>query len=326
MIRQRASLLHVLLPLAVRSAAAAAAMDAGGTTPRRPAEQLEVARDDTTPRRPAEPLQVARGRCPRRGEKPCLFWMHIQKTGTAFGATMAAVGCPEQPKQRNVRKWSDACSYALGAGSHTHSPYIRARHGVGTAVTLIRSPRARLASAWFFGLREVGHPMLPLGHPEKNRSGWAARRRLRRAMPTIQAYARYPGIAHCQTKMVLGIHCGEAVDVTPDMSREAIRRLQEDFRFVGVQDHWSASVQLALAEFNATSSAELVKSAQARHQYTKRERAAAMANLTAYEDVYDEALYDAAAALLRERCAARGILVEANAHEGFVSKPILPKG
>ena len=312
MIRQRASLLHVLLPLAVGAAAAAAATDAGGTTPRQAAEQP----------------QVARGRCPRRGEKPCLFWMHIQKTGTAFGATLAAVGCPEQPKQRNVRKWSGACSYALGAGSHTHTPYIRDKHGAGTAVTLIRSPRARLVSAYFFGLREVGHPMLPLGHPEKDLSAWdkVERRRLKRAMPTIQDYARYPGIAHCQTKMVLGMHCGEAVDVTPDMSREAIRRLGEDFRFVGVQDHWSASVQLALAEFNATSAAELVKSAQARHQYTKRERAAAMANLTAYEDVYDEALYDAAAALLRERCAARGILVEANAHEGFVSKPILPKG
>ena len=309
----RATLLHVLLPLAVGAAAAAAATDAGGTTPRRPAEQP----------------QVARGRCPRRGPKPCLFWLHIQKTGTAFGSTLAAVGCPEQPKQRNVRKWSDACSYALGAGSHTHTPYVREKHGLGTTVTLIRSPRARLVSAYFFGLREVGHPMLPLGHPEKDLSAWdkAARRRLKRAMPTIQAYARYPGIAHCQTKMVLGIHCGEDVQVTPDMSREAIRRLREDFRFVGVQDHWRASVQLALAAFNASSSAELlVESAQARHQYTKRERAAAMANLTAYEDVYDEALYDAAAALLRERSAARGIPVEANAHEGFVSKPILSKG
>ena len=295
----RATLLHMLLPLTVSSVV-----------------------------QPAEQPQVARGCCPRRGPRPCLFWLHVQKTGTAFGATLAAAGCPEQPKQRNVRKWSDACSYALGAGSHTHSPYIRARHGVGTAVTLIRSPRARLASAWFFGLREVGHPMLPLGHPEKDLSAWdkVARRRLKRAMPTIQDYARYPGIAHCQTKMVLGIHCGEAVDVTPDMGREAVRRLREDFRFVGVQDHWRASVQLALAEFNASSSAELVQSAQARHQYTKRERAAAMANLTAYEDVYDEALYDAAVALLRARCAARGIPVEANAHEGFVSKPILPKG
>ena len=278
--------------------------------------------------RGSQPKCPRRGRCPRRGPKPCLFWLHIQKTGTAFGATLAAVGCPEQPKQRNVRKWSDACSYALGAGSHTHSPYIRARHGIGTAVTLIRSPRARLVSAWFFGLREVGHPMLPLGHPEKDLSAWdkAARRRLKRAMPTIQAYARYPGIAHCQTKMVLGIHCGEAVDVTPEMSREAIRRLREDFRFVGVQDHWSASVQLALAEFNATSSAELVKSAQARHQYTKRERAAAMANLTAYEDVYDDARYDAAAALLRARCAARADSCGGErARGGFVSRPIRPR-
>ena len=287
----RATLLHMLLPLAVSA---------------------------VEPQQPTDMPQVARGRCPRRGPRPCLFWLHIQKTGTSFGATLAAAGCPEQPKFRNVRKWSGACSYALGAGSHTHTPYNPARHGVGTAVTLVRSPRAR----------EVGHPMLPLGHPEKDLSAWdkVARRRLKRAMPTIQAYARYPGIAHCQTKMVLGIHCGEAVDVTPAMSREAVRRLREDFRFVGVQDHWRASVQLALAEFNASSSAELVQSAQARHQYTKRERAAAMANLTAYEDVYDEALYDAALALLRARCAARGIPVEANAHEGFVSKPILPKG
>ena len=289
---------------------------------------LPLAASAVEPRQPAAQPQVARGCCPRRGPRPCLFWLHIQKTGTSFGSTLAAAGCPEQPKQRNVRKWSGACSYALGAGSHTHTPYVREKHGVGTAVTLIRSPRARLVSAYFFGLREVGHPMLPLGHPEKDLSAWdkVARRRLRRAMPTIQAYARYPGIAHCQTKMVLGIPCGEAVDVTPDMSREAIRRLREDFRFVGVQDHWSASVQLALAEFNATSATELVKSAQARHQYTKRERAAAMANLTAYEDVCDEALYAAAVALLRARCAARGIPVGANAHEGFVSKPILAKG
>mmetsp|Transcript_11052 Transcript_11052/g.34040 ORF Transcript_11052/g.34040 Transcript_11052/m.34040 type:complete len:172 (+) Transcript_11052:119-634(+) len=39
MIRPRVSLLHVLLPMAV---GAAAATDGGGTTPRRPAEQLEV--------------------------------------------------------------------------------------------------------------------------------------------------------------------------------------------------------------------------------------------------------------------------------------------
>ena len=194
----RATLLHMLLPMAASAVA-------------------------------AEQPQVARGRCPRRGPRPCLFWLHIQKTGTAFGATLAAAGCPEQPKFRNVRKWSNGvCSYALGAGSHTHTPYTPTRHGVGTAVTLIRSPRARLASAWFFGLWEVGHPMLPLGHPEKDLSAWdkAARSRLKRAMPTIQAYARYPGIAHCQTKMVLGLHCGEDVQVTPAMSREAIRRLE----------------------------------------------------------------------------------------------------
>ena len=118
----RATLLHMLLPLTVSSVV-----------------------------QPAEQPQVARGCCPRRGPRPCLFWLHVQKTGTAFGATLAAVGCPEQPKHRNVRKWSDACSYALGAGSHTHTPYIRERPGLGTTVTLIRTPRARLVSAYLFG-------------------------------------------------------------------------------------------------------------------------------------------------------------------------------
>ena len=89
------------------------------------------------------------------------------------------------------------------------------------------------------------------------------------------------------------------------MSREAIRRLREDFASSASRTT-GASVQLALAEFNASSSLEPVKSAQARHQYTKRERAAAMANLTAYEDVYDEALYDAGGERCCERCAARG--------------------
>ena len=75
----RATLLHVLLPLTVGAAAAAARMP------------------------------VARRRCAgrttagRTGPLPALaetvFWLHIQKTGTAFGATLAAVGCPDSPSK-----------------------------------------------------------------------------------------------------------------------------------------------------------------------------------------------------------------------------------
>ena len=80
MIRQRASLLHLLLRLAVSAVVQ------------------------------PEQLQVARGRCPRRGPKPCLFWLHIQKTGTAFGATLAAASfwacscesCPAAPSSSAV--------------------------------------------------------------------------------------------------------------------------------------------------------------------------------------------------------------------------------
>jgi hypothetical protein len=164
--------------------------------------------------------------------------------------------------------------------------------------------------------------MLPLGHPEKLFEGTrAARARLAKTMPTVQAYARYPGIAHCQTKMVLGHHCGSLVKVTPAMGREAVRRVREDFRFVGVQDHWAASVALFRADHNGTGSS----AAGAQHRYTRRERDAALANITDYTDVYDEALYRAALDLLRARCAARGIPVEANARESFLSMPRPPR-
>lgn len=271
----------------------------------------------------ATALDVPRGRCPGRGARPCMIWLHIQKTGTAFSETVINAGCPGQPNA-TLRRWPAACAYALGPGAHTHTPYVPHQHGLGTAVTLLRSPRKRLVSAWFFGKeKQGGVPMLPLGHPEKLFEGTrAARARLAKHMPTVQAYASYPGIAHCQTKMVLGHHCGSLVEVTPAMGWEAVRRVREDFRFVGVQDYWAASVALFRADHNGTGSSV----AGAQHRYTRRERDAALANLTDFNDEYDEALYRAALDLLRTRCAARGIPVEANSHESFERGARRPSG
>ncbi len=70
------------------------------------------------------------------------------------------------------------------------------------------------------------------------------------------------------------------------MVREAGRRVGEGFRFVGVQDHWAASVALFRADHNGTGSS----AAGAQHRYTRRERDAALANITAYTAADDAAV------------------------------------
>ena len=126
---------------------------------------------DRPQRMPAEQPQTAAsrtGRCPRRAETVPLLDAH-PKTGTAFGATLAAVGCPEQPKQRNVRKWSDACSRAGRRLAHAQPVYqgeARRRNG-GHAHPVAAGAARELRG--FFGLREWATRCCPLGHPEKNR-------------------------------------------------------------------------------------------------------------------------------------------------------------
>ena len=91
MIRPRASLLHVLL-LAVGAAAAirGALARQNDRGPRARGIHYVEIRDQPAPRQPAEQLQDARGRCPRRGPKPCLFWLPIQKTGDQWARATRA--------------------------------------------------------------------------------------------------------------------------------------------------------------------------------------------------------------------------------------------
>tara|TARA_B100000482_G_scaffold59075_1_gene40815 strand:- start:165 stop:509 length:345 start_codon:yes stop_codon:yes gene_type:complete len=94
-------------------------------------------------------------------ERPRLFWMHVQKTGSAFGATIVRVGCPEfymetekSLAQPTLRSWPTYCRIKLVDGSHQHTPYDPSFKGI--AVTLLRDPADRLVSAYFFGKT---HPM-----------------------------------------------------------------------------------------------------------------------------------------------------------------------
>ena len=48
----------------------------------------------------------------------------------------------------------------------------------------------------------------------------------------------------CQTKMVLGVPCAAPFALNASLLAEAIRRLKDDFRFVGLTGRWDESVCL----------------------------------------------------------------------------------
>ncbi|KAH8067217.1 hypothetical protein JL720_12480 [Aureococcus anophagefferens] len=88
--------------------------------------------------------------------------------------------------------------------------------------------------------------MAPGGHP-MHRANATARAAFKASLPTIRDYAESPGIPSCACKMVLGRPCGGAARLTAADAAEAVRRVTEDFLFVGSQDHFRASVALAHA-------------------------------------------------------------------------------
>lgn len=151
-----------------------------------------------------------------------------------------------------------------------HRPYDAALDR-GGAVALFRRPAQRTMSEFTY-LRSKAHTQCckdDWGLP----GGERRQRLLHRLMAngssafsdadgaplapmTAAAYASQPGMRGCQTKMVLGHHC---LDVLPPPQEEeenvlnvlkvlnvseARRRLRDDFLFVGLVEHWGASVCL----------------------------------------------------------------------------------
>ena len=260
---------------------------------------------------------------------PPLFWMHVPKTGSFFAETVRRVGCSayygavhdgaKAPgPEPTIKVWPRYCDWALGGGSHGHTAYDPKRHANGSAITLLRDPRSRLTSAWYFV--RSGAPMLPAGHFLQGAN--ATRRAAFKASMSdgIATYATSRGIASCMTKMVLGKACGADVDLTAADLREAIRRVREDFLFLGIQGHFRASVQLAhkmLAPGLAPDESKQVDGSAAHHGYSKRQQDVAMRNLSSWVDAFDQPLYEAALALFEERCAAHGVALDDNAHQSW---------
>jgi len=93
--------------------------------------------------------------------------------------------------------------------AHHEAPNAR-REDARTLAAFFRAPSARLLSAFHYGRRAWGLPA-------------AARRDMLRAARTPAAFARWPGIAGCATRMLSMCGCAAAiVDATSTPRRDEL--------------------------------------------------------------------------------------------------------
>jgi hypothetical protein len=161
---------------------------------------------------------------------------------------------------------------------------------------------------------------------------YEVRQRIIKADVPILAYAQTPGIASCQTKMMLGKNCGEDMEITQAELQEAIRRVRYDMKFIGLTEEPEASARLFLAmhpfplargstaptavpiSVNTTEMMVSVTHLHTRtnHAHTPELNVKLRLDLSTHHwvDAPDEALYREAVAVFYERCGRYGIMTK----------------
>jgi hypothetical protein len=284
-----------------------------------------------------------------------IFWMHIQKTSSWLGNFLLVWSCPSfciyDLQRRNITqaKLNDSatvvhhldylvhvdeyfhkhnvtrvqiqrrasimnCSVnfeSYYAGFGFHRPYNQPDRMNHTIVTLFRNPSSRVISAYLFDI------MFPLGSRSYNGTSIEQmKKNIRRANNSILAYALSPGIASCQTKMMIGYNCGEDVPLNANDLDEAKRRLH-DLYFFGLTEESEASANLFLAmhfqdgglpyrrsleelsypPFKFTTTRKNRKHSKDAHADLTRQL-----NESGWKDVHDEILFAEATKIFYERC------------------------
>jgi hypothetical protein len=170
---------------------------------------------------------------------------------------------------------------------------------------------------------------------------YEVRKRIMQADVPILAYAQTPGIASCQTKMMLGKHCGEAVEISQAELQEAVRRVRYDMKFIGLTEEAEASARLFLAmhpfpfasgspasQFDPVSANMTEVMVSVIHQHTRTNHAHTLElnaklrlDLTTHQwvDTNDEAIYREAVAVFYERCGRYGIRTK-NVRKALLAK------
>eukprot|EP00049_Salpingoeca_infusionum_P001180 m.45868 g.45868 ORF g.45868 m.45868 type:complete len:311 (+) comp10902_c0_seq1:173-1105(+) len=241
-------------------------------------------------------------------------WLHIPKCGTSLSTVLYHYSCNELPddavpdpgkngKGLAVKHFTktynlSSCNFQQFRGPRIgHTPLKLGEISSGIQmVAMFRDPRARIWSAYNYGMHQVGMT-------------GDDRRKMYQTVKTPQDYAAFPGIAGCQTKMLLGIKCNKNVPVTDDMVERAIGRLKQ-FAFVGLTDEWNDSVCLFYRMFggdhtpNAFKNVRDTADASGSHAYV---RSKGLEVFDVDVDPADWEVYQAAKAIFREKQAQYGM-------------------
>lgn len=194
-----------------------------------------------------------------------VFWMHVQKTSSWLGNFLLLWGCSTVRNEQRLKNRLEAdqmlysgiaknmtalrceTSFFTGAfGFGYHVPFT-ALHNTST-ITLFRNPYNRVISSFLYG-KGIHQIMFPLGFPNRAKVKFNLRDKIKKSPFPVLTYVQLPGIANCQTKMLLGKECGEVTAVSEEEMAEALRRLREDVSFVGLTEESEASARLFLAMF-----------------------------------------------------------------------------
>lgn len=231
-------------------------------------------------------------------------WVHFPKAGTSFAMLLYHYACPDIPpdakfdelsangmaipefeKQYPYAEWCKQGMFLEPRAGHT--PIRRtefAQHPGAPFVTMFRDPRKRLFSAY---------------HNYKHSNGLdpQERARLLATVKTIKDFVKFPGIAGCQTKMLLGYNCAAQVPITEEMIQKAIEIVKESFAFIGDTDDWNKSVCLFHAMFGGkmyATSFQNMRNTAARPGGAGYNKSAAEEAISIEDDPADWRIYQAA--------------------------------
>mmetsp|Transcript_65415 Transcript_65415/g.173399 ORF Transcript_65415/g.173399 Transcript_65415/m.173399 type:complete len:325 (-) Transcript_65415:277-1251(-) len=196
-----------------------------------------------------------------------VIWLHPPKTGSSFAVPVFELGCRSCEAQwkgkdlgQDPGDWfkkhyptTECCTKYMGMYHHLygHDPLMHISNAP-MVLMMLREPHRRLQSDYVYAYDKSHLHMIPSVSKFSKEVIEALRRQAHNTRLTLTdrllAFEGFPGIAHCQTKMILGRLCYAQFFLTPQLSEKAIGTMKK-FAFVGDTDRWSTSMCVLARKF-----------------------------------------------------------------------------
>ena len=182
-----------------------------------------------------------------------VFWLHVPKTGSSFATTIAHFIAPGLPGELVVKDPTDNLNKyqgliradMVGRFRSGHEPLsdTDAHLYQGGIVMMMRRPFERTVSAFHHSLHDC--PALQARYGCLEHSAVQSKMDACTQQANFTEYSEC--VSGCTARMLLGAHCGDdtvSARTRPTMAADAIDVVAKRVGFVGLTDHWAASVCL----------------------------------------------------------------------------------